>query len=185
MTGKDKTNHTDEEISEWEKYAGDAVGNFIEFWGFKHNHGKVWTCLYLRGEPMSSAEIQRTLSLSKGAVSMITRELERWGVIHRVRIETSSSWHFVAEDDLMQMIGRVLKERESDMVARIETDLAKAEEIAKETPDVPEERIERLHRIHAISQKVGESIGTFIESGKIDLFKVADLMKHIQDFKSK
>ena len=65
--------------------AADAVGNFIEFWGFKRNHGRIWALLYLQGQPLTAAELQSRLGLSKGGVSMMTRELERWGVIHRRR----------------------------------------------------------------------------------------------------
>ena len=59
----------------------DAVGNVIEFWGFKRNQGRVWALLYLRGEPLTAGEIERELELSKGGVSMLLRDLERWGVI--------------------------------------------------------------------------------------------------------
>ena len=36
-------------LPRWESLAIDAVGNVIEFWGFKHNQGRVWAVLYLRG----------------------------------------------------------------------------------------------------------------------------------------
>src|SRR6185295_11178850 len=72
-------------LARWEAMAVDAVGNAIEFWGFKRNQGRVWALLYLRGTPMSAGQLEKELSLSKGAVSMLIRDLERWGVIERVR----------------------------------------------------------------------------------------------------
>ena len=36
-------------LPRWEALTTDAVGNVIEFWGFKHNQGRVWALLYLRG----------------------------------------------------------------------------------------------------------------------------------------
>ena len=69
--------------TDWRSLVADAVGNFIEFWGFKRNHGRVWALLYLEGRAMTASEIQDALDLSKGAVSMITREIERWGVSRR------------------------------------------------------------------------------------------------------
>src|SRR6476661_6372016 len=55
-------------LEPWEALVVDAVGNTIDFWRFKRNHGRVWALLYLRGKPSSAAEIQRALGLSKGAV---------------------------------------------------------------------------------------------------------------------
>ena len=85
------------QLAEWESLATGAVGTVIEFWGFKANHGRVWAVLYLRDKALSAAEIQATLGLSKGAVSMVTRELEQWGVVRRVRPPHSDAWHFEAE----------------------------------------------------------------------------------------
>ena len=34
---------------------GDAVGDFIEYWGFKRIHGRVWTLLALRSSPMTQS----------------------------------------------------------------------------------------------------------------------------------
>ena len=64
-------------LAPWEAIAIDAVGNVIEFWGFKRNQGRVWALLYLRGEPLTAGEIERELDLSKGGVSMLLRDLER------------------------------------------------------------------------------------------------------------
>ncbi|HLM42374.1 MAG TPA: ArsR family transcriptional regulator [Myxococcaceae bacterium] len=62
-------------LAPWEAIAVDAVGNVIEFWGFKRNQGRVWALLYLRGEPLTAGEIERELDLSKGGVSMLLRDL--------------------------------------------------------------------------------------------------------------
>src|SRR5437870_5171843 len=79
-------------LEPWEALVVDAVGNTIDFWRFKRNHGRVWALLYLRGRALSAAEIQEALGLSKGAVSMVTREIESWGVIHRARAPGDATW---------------------------------------------------------------------------------------------
>ena len=78
-------------LSRWEAIAVDAVGNVIEFWGFKRNQGRVWAFLYLRGEAFSASAIEKQLELSKGGVSMLLRDLERWGVVRRVRAPGQSA----------------------------------------------------------------------------------------------
>src|SRR5262249_60473466 len=103
-------------LPRWESLAIDAVGNVIEFWGFKHNQGRVWAVLYLRGMSMSASKIEEELGLSKGAVSMLVRDLERWGVVVRIRQPGTGAWHFRAETKLVQMVRRRVNEVEDAII---------------------------------------------------------------------
>jgi len=152
-----------------EQLVADAVGTVIEFWGFKQNHGRVWTLLYLRGKPLTAAAIKDELALSKGAVSMITRELEQWGVIRRVRERGGSSWAFVAETDLMSMIGRVVKEREASLVTRVREDLELARREAKRSGDAPAETMERIERLVSLSKMIEGALTLFLKTAKLDV----------------
>ena len=40
-------------LARWEQIAIEAVGDVIEFWGFKRNQGRVWALLYLRDEGLT------------------------------------------------------------------------------------------------------------------------------------
>ena len=123
-------------LAPWEAIAVDAVGNVIEFWGFKRNQGRVWALLYLRGEALTAGEIERELGLSKGGVSMLLRDLERWGVIQRVRLPSDTAWRYGAESDLIRMVIRVIEEREAGFISRIRADLGEARRIATEVGSV-------------------------------------------------
>lgn len=152
----------------WELLAIDSVGHVIEFWGFKRNQGRVWALLYLRAHPFTAAEIQAELGLSKGGVSMITNELERWGVVRRRREPNKEAWSFEAEQDLMRMLTRVLAEREAELVARVRLDLAEAERLARTDPSTTSADIERLHRMTLIASLVERSLGLFIKTARLD-----------------
>lgn len=162
----------------WEALATDAVGNAIEFWGFKRNQGRVWALLYLRGVAMEAAELQRALGLSKGAVSMVVRELERWGVVRRVRTPQSASWRFVAETDLMRMIGRVLSERELAFVTRVRADLEEAERAAKRAGSVPREVQARIGRMRILSQLAEKAIEGFLRTARLDVKRFVGVLRH-------
>ncbi|MEM9067785.1 MAG: ArsR family transcriptional regulator [Myxococcota bacterium] len=97
---------------ESELLVADAIGRLIEFWGFKRHMGRVWTVLYLRGEPMSAKELQEVLALSAGSVSMTVNELMRWSVIKKVYKAGERKDYFVAEGNFWKMISRVFNERE-------------------------------------------------------------------------
>ncbi|MCE9671171.1 MarR family transcriptional regulator [Myxococcus stipitatus] len=156
-------------LAPWEAIAVDAVGNVIEFWGFKRNQGRVWALLYLRGEPLTAGEIERELDLSKGGVSMLLRDLERWGVIQRVRLPQDTVWRYGAETDLVRMVRHVIEEREAGFVARIRADLAEARRLAEAAGHVPGERLERLEKMATLAEHVERALRLFIKTSRLDV----------------
>jgi DNA-binding transcriptional regulator GbsR (MarR family) len=156
-------------LAPWEAMAVEAVGNVIEFWGFKRNQGRVWALLYLRGEPMTAGEIERELDLSKGGVSMLLRDLERWGVIQRVRHPQDTVWRYGAETDLVRMVTHVIEEREAGFVARIRADLAEARRLAQATGGVAAERLQRLEKMATLAEHVEKAIRLFIKTARLDV----------------
>ncbi|WP_342373958.1 MarR family transcriptional regulator [Myxococcus stipitatus] len=156
-------------LAAWEAIAVDAVGNVIEFWGFKRNQGRVWALLYLRGEPLTAGEIERELDLSKGGVSMLLRDLERWGVIQRVRLPQDTVWRYGAETDLVRMVRHVIEEREAGFVARIRADLAEARRLAEAAGGIPLERLERLEKMATLAEHVERALRLFIKTSRLDV----------------
>jgi DNA-binding transcriptional regulator GbsR (MarR family) len=164
-------------ITAWESLVIEAVGNVIEFWGFKATQGKVWALLYLLGRPLNAAELQRMLGLSKGAISQVTRELEQWGVVERVRRPGVESWLFEAETDLMRMVVRVISDREAKFVARVEADLAEAERLARADRGAAKDELERIVRIRALARYTGIAIEGFLKTARLDVKSLSGVLK--------
>jgi HTH-type transcriptional regulator, glycine betaine synthesis regulator len=161
----------------WEIVACDAVGTVIEFWGFKHNQGRVWALLYLRGEPYTAAVIQHELGLSKGGVSILMRELEQWGVVRRVRQPGQRAWNFEAERDLMAMIRLVLQARESRLVSRVLADLERAEELIRQDPTATRGQRERLTRMLRLARAIDKAVATFMKTARLDAGRAVDALR--------
>ena len=156
-------------LAPWEAIAIDAVGNVIEFWGFKRNQGRVWALLYLRGEPLTAGEIERELDLSKGGVSMLLRDLERWGVVRRVRLPQDSAWRYGAETDLIRMVSHVIEEREAGFIERIRADLAEARRMAVASGNVPREHLARLEKMATLAEHVERALRLFVKTARLDV----------------
>ncbi|MBN1205077.1 MAG: MarR family transcriptional regulator [Myxococcaceae bacterium] len=156
-------------LAPWEAMAIEAVGNVIEFWGFKRNQGRVWALLYLRGEPLTAGEIERELDLSKGGVSMLLRDLERWGVVQRVRHPQDTLWRYAAETDLVHMVTHVIEEREAGFVSRIRADLSEARRLAQSVGGVDTERLQRLEKMATLAEHVEKAIRLFIKTARLDV----------------
>lgn len=160
----------------WEALVTDAVGDVIEFWGFKRNHGRVWALLYIRDQALNSRQLCEALELSKGAVSMITRDLEDWGIVQRVRRPESSAWHFVAEVEFMKMITHVLKRREGKLISRVETDLKDARRLAEEADNTNKETLERIDRMRRLAGMMRQALGIFTRTARFDVSDTKDLL---------
>ncbi|MFH1016565.1 MAG: transcriptional regulator [Pseudomonadota bacterium] len=164
-------------LEEWERIVVNAVGDAIQFWGFKWNHGRVWCVLYLRGTPMSAAELKSALGLSKGAASIITRELEQWGTIRRVRVGSDPVWVFEAETDFMGMVGRVIRERESKLVSRLRGDLGRARDLGSHSGKASEEALRRISKMERAAALFQASMGLFLKTSKFDFSKVVSALR--------
>jgi HTH-type transcriptional regulator, glycine betaine synthesis regulator len=153
----------------WEAIALDAVGNVIEFWGFKRNQGKVWALLYLRAMALTAAELEHELALSKGGVSMLLKDLERWGVVLRVRNPGDAAWRYSAEVDLLKMARRVIEEREFSFIERVRADLEEARRLAESDGRAPRAMVQRLERMERLAEAMEKALRLFLKTSRLDV----------------
>jgi DNA-binding transcriptional regulator GbsR (MarR family) len=88
----------------------DAVGAFIEYWGFKAVHGRVWTLLALRKVPMAQSELAEVLGVSRSLISGTVADLVEQGLI--APVEDRRNAPYVANMDVWPVIKNVLRGRE-------------------------------------------------------------------------
>jgi DNA-binding transcriptional regulator GbsR (MarR family) len=88
----------------------EAVGDFIEYWGFKAIHGRIWTLLTLRHEPMSQVEIADFLQVSRSLVSGAVAELVQHGLVRPLSDHRNAPYEAVV--DIWPTISDVLRDRE-------------------------------------------------------------------------
>ena len=160
----------------WRVSAVEAVGDVIEFWGFKRNQGRLWAHLYLSTSSKSAAELQDELGMSKGSVSMLLRELEYWRVLKKTRIPNRRAWLYTADTNLKEMISRVLRERELHFIAEVSETLKKAENDAKEEGIDPV-ILQRLTKMRIFSDGMRKAMDLFITGAQLDLRSVMDVFR--------
>jgi DNA-binding transcriptional regulator GbsR (MarR family) len=121
----------------------DAVGSFIEYWGFKAIHGRIWTLLALSTSPMTQVEVADFLDVSRSLVSGAMAELLAHGLVRPM--EEHRNAPYTAVVDVWPTIADVLREREWMLVeaARVALEGAlEAAEMSRETP--PRFAVERM-----------------------------------------
>ena len=88
----------------------DAVGDFIEYWGFKAIFGRIWTLLALSAEPLSQVEIAERLGVSRSSISGAMTELTTRGLVRPVSDHRNAPYEAVV--DIWPSISDVLRSRE-------------------------------------------------------------------------
>jgi len=94
----------------------DLIGDFIQYWGFKKLHGRIWTHLFLSENPMDTQELMNRLGVSKGMMSIVLRELLEFQVIYQAEEGKYGTVLYRANPDLTAVITNVLRQRELPML---------------------------------------------------------------------
>jgi DNA-binding transcriptional regulator GbsR (MarR family) len=144
----------------------DLWSRLAPFWGVSPGAARIYGYLLSRAEPADAGELTQALGLSRGAVSMATRELEEWGLVHARREAGERRLLYVPEVDLeraVKSIVRTRKRREWDPLL---------ERLAEWLPELVDERgadVEafrsRLTQIRAVIALADGLAKSFLDGG--------------------
>jgi len=105
----------------------EAGGRMAQDFGFNRVAGQVLTCLYLTDGAASLDAVESDLHLSKAAVSLACTQLERMGLIHRVRRSGDRKRYYRSADDIGSALRNgILTFARSKMVV-VESELKQAD----------------------------------------------------------
>ncbi|MBC74600.1 MAG: hypothetical protein CME64_01150 [Halobacteriovoraceae bacterium] len=99
------------------------LGTFIQYWGFKSVHGKIWGFIYLSEEPVSTPQIVEFLGVSKGLVSVAINELLEYKLIVQLDKAKYGALTYVAASAPASTVREVLKNREIQILKNTESSL--------------------------------------------------------------
>jgi DNA-binding transcriptional regulator GbsR (MarR family) len=169
---------TEDALRQAEVLAADAVGDVIEFWGFRKALGRLWTILFLSDGALPADTIGERLQMSSGAVSMGLNELQRWAVVRRVGRPGERKEYFEAETDFWKMISKVVNERERFLVRSVRDRLERATDLLRSVAQTREVRTsrERLGKLLALVGIAQSVIDAFIISRRADFSQFGDLL---------
>lgn len=107
------------------------IGEFIEYWGFKNVHGRIWVHLFLADEPLDAADLIERLGISKALVSMSISDLIDYDVIQIAGKSGRGTTLYKANQDVTTVITNVLRKRERRLLSRISS----ASRLLKDLPE--------------------------------------------------
>ena len=136
----------------------DVCGRLAQAANFPRSVGEIYGLLYLAPKPMSAPEICSALSISKGSVSMGTRQLLALGFIQKIWLQKERKDYFEAVLELGSLVrsayDNIFKVRAQNAERRLE---GMEETLAEEKGDLsPEEYAlirERLQRLVKLQKR--------------------------------
>ena len=141
----------------------DSAGAFIEWWGFRAIHGRVWTLLALKGSPMAQSTIAQTLGVSRALVSTAIAELAGFGLVRPTQDHRNSPYE--ATIDVWPTISDILRTREWMLMeaARVALESAIEEvEMQQESGQTVEFDVERMKMLLHMTETAQALLRTIV-----------------------
>ncbi len=131
----------------------DAAGRISQDFGLSRIFGQVMAAIYLREGPSSLDDIGKELNLSKAAVSIATRQLDKLGVIKQVWIKGDRKTYYQTSDHLTSTLQKGILELLRNKLRATDEILQEAERCLLDSEENQEKKfltqqIERAKKIH-------------------------------------
>jgi len=101
----------------------DDIGSFIEYWGFRKIHGRIWAVIYLSNNSLSTPEIVEKLAVSKALVSGAINELLDHKLIERVGQVKFGGVTYKTTSSPAEVVREIIKNRELVLLTSITDNL--------------------------------------------------------------
>jgi DNA-binding transcriptional regulator GbsR (MarR family) len=155
----------------------DAVGELMEFWGFRRQLGRIWAVLFLSDRPLAAPALCERLQISTGLLSMSLSELRGWGVVRSVAVPGDRKEHFEAETNIWALVRRVLAQRERQAIDRALTTVETALRDVRGALSDVDPRVKaaarfQLQRLEQLAQlcRVGQNLlAVLLDSARVDI----------------
>jgi DNA-binding transcriptional regulator GbsR (MarR family) len=130
-------------------------GEMGTHWGVNRSVAQIHALLYLTNHPLPADEIVDLLHLARSNVSTGLKELQSYGIVRRVHVESDRRDHFVAETDLWEMLIRITAERKRREVDPTVALLAELSARLSKDPNAPPYVRDRIVRMHEFISTLG------------------------------
>ncbi len=137
------------------------VGEFIQYWGFKRIHGKIWTHIFLSQNPIGAKELMQRLDISKALVSLTLKDLLEYQVIFEQESSSYGTKNYRANPDLRTVIQQVLRSREKILMGKIKSAASHLHELSDQDLkdyNVTQKSIKDISRLIKNGEKILSSV---------------------------
>ena len=147
----------------------EQIGEFIEYWGFKNVHGRIWAHLYLAETPLDASDLIDRLQISKALVSMSISDLMEYDVVQVAGKSERGTVTYIANPNVTSVVLGVIRKRERRLLSHI----AAATKVLKDQKKHGKSEVplaqERVQQLHEMVRTAEMSLDAILNLGEIDL----------------
>ena len=140
----------------------ELVGEFIEYWGFKNIHGKIWVHLFLSETPLDAKDLMERLEISKALVSISLRDLLYYDVIFEDKLSPLGTRTYIANADIKSVVEKVLRSREKVMMGKIKGSFHNLKQLPAKEIEVQNIQPKRLKELDKLITKGDKMLQTLM-----------------------
>ncbi|HPN84981.1 MAG TPA: hypothetical protein PK821_06555 [Victivallales bacterium] len=135
------------------KHLIDSTGKMVQDIGMGRIIGQVMACIYLNPAPTSLDDIAAELHLSKAAVSIATRQLDKLGVISQVWVKGDRKTYYQTSNHLAATLQKGFLDLLRKKLIMTDDILKEAEQLIEKSPSGDDKKfmssqIGRARKIH-------------------------------------
>ncbi len=132
-------------------------GNLGSQWGVNKSIAQVQALLLIAPEPLTTDDIMKELTISRGNANMSIRQLLDWGIVYKKAVAGDRKEYFVAEKNVWKWslkIGNVRKQRELNPVLDLLREIAESKEAAKSLEE--KEFAKQIKELNEFTQQISK-----------------------------
>ena len=135
-----------------------AVGDFIEYFGFKQIEGRLWAHTMLAKQDLCSRDYMFRTGISKGLVSISIARLLDYNVL-KISREEGKTVYYQVNMDVASVIKDVLRRRERKLLSKIDSSLDLLLNISKsESQNIDLKRLKYLKNLVSNAKKILDTL---------------------------
>lgn len=146
----------------------DKVGEFIQYWGFKKIHGKIWCHLFLSKTPLDAQELMNRLDISKALVSQSLTELRTYRVVLEVGKGEKNTQCYTSNPELTDVIFGVLRAREKKLLCQIFAAYRLLDDLPNDTKEAGQIDLDKLKRLGTMIRFAEKFLAGVLAFDKLD-----------------
>ena len=162
-----------------------ALGRQSSFWGMGKITGELYAILYLSRDPVTLADLAKTLGVTKGNVSIAIRRLEDLGMVRRQQNPGDRRVFFVPNSNFWDIARHFLSRRHQPEFAAsfelIEQSLAVSDPASSGEQDVDRFVYERIRTLKTFYGVLDRLTAALLAINSDELVHLADMMGHVMD----
>ena len=139
----------------------DGVGSFIEYWGFRKIHGRVWAKIYLSDRPLSTPEIVSSLGVSKALISGALNELMEHKLVVKVGQVKYGGITYISCPNPAEVVQDVIRNRELVLFENIQANLISLDKLSavdSKKLGINKDSVQKLKILTGFHKKIAEKM---------------------------